>query len=761
MKIISKIQIATIIVLVATLTLLVVLKSQEAVIERESLKLTTEQPVLLSAAMTLQEIVSQRMIFTRDLIVTKDVDEYQAKNKMLHSQLDTTLQTLAAIDSTHIDINAIKNELDTYHGNIEKLAVKLASERDDQDLSLTTIVALESPLITIDEQIQVILASIAKNMDQTQSLISNTGHNMKNSMIYLGMLILLSLVLILLNIKRLAKSTRNQARLSQFVARSPQPIMSIDQYAEIIYTNPAADNLLIKLGLTDKDKHQLLPVAIMGIIKNASKAENTTEQWSHHLKGRIFKTTLHWMNDSQKGNIYLDDITESEALQKRLNFLAYFDPLTHLPNRRRFEEEIENIINLNRYSEIQSWAVGLIRLDRFTHATIGHGYNIGDQLLASVATRLKESLLDYHDAHIFRFDGARFGILARAEQGAELVNTINQAMLQPIIISDISFYFSLSVGYTTTPGELDLDSSKLIINAGAALERASEMGGNRVCKFSDEMRTRELEWLSMENELRRSLNEEKLELFYQPQVNTNDGELVGMEALARWHYPDGSYIPPSEFIPLAERVGLIEPLGNWVMLNAFKQAAAWERQYRKGIVVAVNVSTKQFNNAQFLSSVQNALVESGVSPKLIEIEITESALMENMASAMKTVEQIVNLGMSVSIDDFGTGYSSMSYLKDLAVQKIKIDRAFIMGISNAQTERVNKDKAIVTSIVELGHNLNIKVIAEGVDDSEQIEFLRKIGCNELQGFLISPPRPANELKFLFEDNEPNLDAFDI
>ncbi len=287
------------------------------------------------------------------------------------------------------------------------------------------------------------------------------------------------------------------------------------------------------------------------------------------------------------------------------------------------------------------------------------------------------------------------------------------------------------------------------------------MGGNRVCKFSDEMRTRELEWLSMENELRRSLNEEKLELFYQPQVNTNDGELVGMEALARWHYPDGSYIPPSEFIPLAERVGLIEPLGNWVMLNAFKQAAAWERQYRKGIVVAVNVSTKQFNNAQFLRSVQSALAESGVSPKLIEIEITESALMENMASAMKTVEQIVNLGMSVSIDDFGTGYSSMSYLKDLAVQKIKVDRAFIMGISNAQTERVNKDKAIVTSIVELGHNLNIKVIAEGVDDSEQIEFLRKIGCNELQGFLISPPRPAKELTFLFEDNEPNLDAYDI
>jgi len=760
MKVIKKIQIAAAVVITTTIGVLVSLKTHEASIKEQAFILAVEQPKLFTATLQMQQILSRELILISDLLVTGDIEAHRLEHAKIHGKVIADFEQLRLNYFDTNDLDQFERASIDYHNALDNLYDTLAKNHNDKALLIEQVERIKAPYTAFENLSNQLLTSIQHKMVSAQKTIEKQSTEMERNVFYVGLLLLTLLLLSFINLRRLKRIARHEKRLSQFIERSPEAVLTVDDNGTIIYANPKAYMLIEDIGLDKEQLQQLLPVAIKGIINELREGHTDTSKWSHHLRGITFETTLQWMRDLDKGHVYLHDITQSEALQKRLNFLAYFDPLTHLPNRRRFEEEIDNIINLNRYGQAQNWAVGLIRLDRFAHVTTGQGYNIGDQLLAAAATRMKESLLEYHDAHLFRFDGARLGILALEEQGSEIVEILNAAMMRPIVIEDSSFYLTLSIGYTITPGDVQLDSSKLIINAGAALERATEMGGNHLCQFSEEMRTQELQWVLMESDLRRSLNENNLELFYQPQINTEDGSLVGMEALARWKQKNGSYIPPSEFITLAERVGLIETLGIWVLREACQQAVRWEAEYGQGIVIAVNVSSKQFNNPQFLTTLEKVLVETNVDPRLLEIEITETAMMQNMAIATETISQIKKLGMSVSIDDFGTGYSSMSYLKDLSVQKIKIDRAFIMGISSEQTERVNKDKAIVTSILELGHNLNMKVIAEGVDDSEQVEFLTKIGCDELQGFLISPPRPAQELNFMFEDNVPDLNSFD-
>jgi EAL domain-containing protein (putative c-di-GMP-specific phosphodiesterase class I) len=232
-----------------------------------------------------------------------------------------------------------------------------------------------------------------------------------------------------------------------------------------------------------------------------------------------------------------------------------------------------------------------------------------------------------------------------------------------------------------------------------------------------------------------------------------------MEALVRWRREDGEYIPPSEFIPLAERIGLIVVLGEWVLHKAFSQAAIWAEEYGKNFKMAVNISTKQFNHVHFLWMLNNAIKSSGVDPNIIEIEITESVMLENTDNATQVINIMKDMGFSVSIDDFGTGYSSMSYLKDLPIDKIKIDRTFVTRISSEHQEEQARDRAIVTSIIELSHNLDMKVIAEGVDNSQQVEFLRSVGCDYFQGFLFSKAVPASEMENLLKGSADPLAAF--
>ncbi|HSG60955.1 MAG TPA: sensor domain-containing phosphodiesterase [Pseudomonadales bacterium] len=748
MKTRSKLTLATVALSLLVLSLLVLLANSQDKISRDATDLVDRQVRLLEEVNTLYDLINRELIATNRLMADVDLALFMTQHTMVHENLEASLNRLNQLGIDAKMLDGIERHTIEYHRAIDQAVTTILQSGQDakQQVALISHVdTLQHISYELEALILLLRQSITADIDQTRQTISNESQQMFLDAIFLGVCMMAILLVLYLNLAALRKSHKQQRALSYFPQRAPEGMLTINEQGKVLYANPRAHKLIAEFGFSRHDLEKLLPSSIEASIADLKSGATDTATWNHRVNGTTFDTTLQWLRDVNQGHVYLHDVSRTEALQKRLNYLAYFDPLTKLPNRRRFEEEIDNIISLNKYGEPQRWAVGLIRLDRFAHVTTGHGYNVGDMLLAACSQRLSDALHDYHDAHLFRFDGARFGILALASQGTGIAKALNKSMENPLIVDDVSFYLTLSMGYTITPGEDD-SVAKLITNAGAALETASERGGNDVIEFTNEMRTRELKWLNMEIALRQSLFAGELDVFYQPQINSIDGSLVGMEALVRWRQANGEFIPPSEFIPLAERIGLIVVLGEWVLHKAFAQAAHWQKVFGKGCTMAVNISTKQFNHVHFLDMLRNALDTTGVDPNIIEIEITESVMLDNHDYAMQIISVMKDMGFSISIDDFGTGYSSMSYLKDLPVDKIKIDRAFVMGISLEDNDNQLRDKAIVASIVELGHNLNMKVIAEGVDNSEQVDFLRKVGCDYFQGFLFSQPIPADQME---------------
>ncbi len=748
MKIRSKLTLATSAISVLVVSLLFILGSRQGIIRDSASDLVDRQIGLLEDVHILFDTISQELLAASRLMVDFDLQQFTSIHNRAHANVEANLETLRHGGASSATLDQIERRTIEYHHAIDTAinATGQSNLRDDQQAVLRQSMSdIHSKASELESLIVTLRQSILLDIEDTRRDISAEGEQMFIDALFLGVCMMAILVILFVNIQALRRSHKEQQALSYFPQRAPEAMLTINANGDVIYGNPKAQQLLEELGIARNEYQRLLPMAIKANVNSLKSGTSDTAIWSHRVGGTTFETTLQWLRDMNQGHIYLHDVSRTEALQKRLNFLAYFDPLTRLPNRRRFEEEIDNILSLNKYGPPQQWAVGLIRLDRFAHVTTGHGYNLGDKLLAACAERLNDAIDSYHDAHMFRFDGARFGILALAEQGLDIAQKLNKSMENPIVVDDASFYLTLSIGYTFTPGEED-SVAKLIINAGAALESASENGGNNLCEFTSEMRTRELKWLNMEIALRQSLFAGELDVYYQPQVSSSDGMLIGMEALVRWRQSNGEFIPPSEFIPLAERIGLIVVLGEWVLHRAFAQAAAWQKDFGKHFTMAVNISTKQFNHVHFLDMLRNALESTGVDPRIIEIEITESVMLENTDYAMQVINVMKDMGFSISIDDFGTGYSSMSYLKDLPIDKIKIDRAFVMGISEESDDDHARDKAIVASIVELGHNLNMKVIAEGVDNSEQVDFLRRVGCDYFQGFLFSRPLPAPQME---------------
>lgn len=428
------------------------------------------------------------------------------------------------------------------------------------------------------------------------------------------------------------------------------------------------------------------------------------------------------------------------------SFLAFNDPLTRLPNRQRFDEKaLELTRELPGDDSGDSVLLGIIKLDRFNLVTAGHGYSVGDALVKAAAERLHGLLPE--QGHLFRFEGASFGFTLCDRNGVDWVEQLPAAFHAPLLVNGAEFYLTISVGYCLA-SEQACDGTTLIKNADASLSRAVDSGGDKTLQYNPELQKHEQSWLAMESELRQALRNQEFLLHYQPQVVAASGEVIGMEALIRWQSPTRGMVPPFEFIPLAEQTGLIVKIGDWVVREACRQAKAWQQLFGRRCVVAVNISPKQFLHRDFISTVERVLTETGVEPSLIEFEITEGVMVENTEHCIAMLEQLKAMGLQLSIDDFGTGYSSLSYLKRFCVDKLKVDQAFVRNLTDK-----SKDAAIVRTIIDMSHNLGLKVIAEGVETHDQRELLCRYGCEELQGYLIGKPeQPGHWMKVLQQNH---------
>ena len=442
------------------------------------------------------------------------------------------------------------------------------------------------------------------------------------------------------------------------------------------------------------------------------------------------------------------DITERRRIEAKIAYMAQFDALTDLPNRVKLYERLRQM--LARPKRGDHVAVFCLDLDRFKDVNDAHGHPVGDLLLQSVAGRLRQCIRDAD--MVARLGGDEFAIVqAGASQPTDatsLASRLIEVIGAPYEIGGRQVMIELSIGIALAPND-GLDPEQLLKNADLALYRAKADGRGLYRFFEPEMDARMQARRALEIDLRKAIANSEFELFYQPLVDMRTERVTGFEALIRWHHPERGMIPPLEFIGVAEETGLIGPIGDWVLRRACAEAATWPRDVK----IAVNLSPLQFKNKGLLRSVVSALAASGLSPNRLELEITESVLLQDGDTTLAVLHELRELGVRISMDDFGTGYSSLSYLRKFPFDKIKIDQTFIFDMSDH-----SDSLAIVRAVIAMGNGLGIATTAEGVETAEQFKQLKLEGCTEVQGYLFSPPRPATEVRGLLAAINPAFKA---
>lgn len=448
------------------------------------------------------------------------------------------------------------------------------------------------------------------------------------------------------------------------------------------------------------------------------------------------------------------DISQRKKAEETIQHLAFHDPLTELPNRILFADRIQQALHRAERSK-ELVALLFIDLDRFKSVNDTLGHTAGDTILKEVASRLQKCLRQSDT--VSRFGGDEFNVLLTQIGKEDEVNVIAHKILKalewPYEVEDQEIFLSGSIGIALYPKD-GQDATSLTKNADTALYRAKDLGRNNYQPYSSAMNSRALERMALESSLRKVIDQQELRVYYQPQINLQNGRIVGLEALMRWHHPTGRMIEPSVFIPLAEETGLIVPMGEWILRAACWQLKEWRGANLQPLRLGINVSSKQFQNSNLTKLVTSVLQETGLDPAQINLEITETMIMNDVHESIDVLQSLRDVGVTIAIDDFGTGFSSLSYLKDFPADHLKIDRAFVQNLPFSKSEA-----NIARHIVELAHSLGLQVIAEGVERSDQMEFLTTIGCDEIQGYLISQPLPAEEVFELIKKNH-SLDNLD-
>jgi len=468
------------------------------------------------------------------------------------------------------------------------------------------------------------------------------------------------------------------------------------------------------------------------------------ELWNRRKNGELYPalTSISAVHDAQgRVNKYIavsTDITEFKQAEDRIRYLAYYDPLTELPNRTLLRDRAEQVLS-KAAREHGTAALLFLDLDHFKTINDSLGHLSGDALLQEATQRIRAALR--HTDTVGRLGGDEFLIVlgdSAADSAAHVSRNLIRRLAEPFHIHGHTLSITASIGIATYPQDGD-NFDDLHKNADIAMYKAKELGRNRYHFFTPELNEAAMERLTLESALRSALDHNQLSLNYQPQIDLASGRVIGVEALLRWNHPELGAVSPAKFIPIAEDSGLIGRIGSWVLQETCRQNKAWQEAGLPPLVMAVNVSTRQFSLGDILAEVQQALADSGLDAGHLEVEITESLLAQDLENTLAVLNEIHALGVQIAVDDFGTGYSSLAYLKRFPLHKLKLDQSFVRDL-----EQDADDRAIASGVVNLGHSLGLVVIAEGVETQAQLDILRRIGCDEMQGYLFSRPLPAAE-----------------
>ena len=557
------------------------------------------------------------------------------------------------------------------------------------------------------------------------------------------------------------QTTIELLKLTTAIEQSMSSVIITDTEGLIEYVNPEFTNItgytlgevigektsLLKSGKTSLDTYRQLWACI--------KAGNV---WQSEMLNKKKNGVLYWESVSispvkdSTGKIInfisiKHDINEQKQMEELLKFQAYHDNLTSLPNRTLLTDRFNQVVSRAQRQELIV-ALLTIDLDNFKLINDSLGHAVGDQVLITVAQRLQQHRRG--NDTVARFGGDEFILMLPDIKSPQLITGLTQKIFntvnQPILINNQELQVTCSIGISLWH-EDGSDLETLLMNADAAMYRAKEKGQNQFQFYTNDLNIQAKKRLTMENFLRQSLSRNELVLHYQPQVSLENGCISGFEALVRWQHPDMGIIPPAEFIPLAEETGLIVPIGEWVLRSACMQIKQWLKSGLQPGTMAVNVSGVQIQHTDLVNVVTQILEETKLAPHLLELELTESAIMKSPERAIEQLEKLKDHGVKLAIDDFGTGYSSLSYLQRFPFNKLKIDRSFIKDIT------FNADNATLTcSIIAMAQGMRLHVLAEGIETEEQLSYLRQNGCETLQGFYFSQPLEKEKAEKLLKES---------
>lgn len=714
-------------------------------------------------------ILGERISESTSELAYQDVPIYQQFQKLRNQLIEQErylYEYYASFDETHYLVGfkeaqlRAKNTigvLSDHFGNPsaliairenQQLVLKLAAEFHsnmqlrqldgiDWDLARKQLSESSLAMRSIAPHIEKLTVIVNKQVVASQKRIDSQLFGVNFVVLLYGAVSFLFAYIMFKSIRVYLDSTNLSERLSLFPKRNPNPIISLDNENSITFINPATKKLLNHLGRSEGEASSLLSKEIIEYQSKILQSEESSSQFEYSIDDLTFLCVMHWLSDQNQWDLHLTDVSARVSAERKLNFQAYHHPETCLANQYKFREVLEQETALSH-----QYTLGIIEIRAFNQLLAGSSVEEAQLVVKEIAAVLDKAChYNQETIELYHIGDKSFAVrIPKKECESTVVDLVN-TILREIKANTFSgqHQVNLDFGFTCFPHHgTTVDS--IIHHARIALIASASEEHSDFKMFSNELGELNSRQQKLIHLIPDALAEEKFQLYFQPQMSLTDGTIIGAEVLIRWQHED-QWISPAEFIPLAERSGLIVPLGDWILDEAGAKTKQLVDLGYVDLVVAVNISPKQFAHPSFVEKVRLMLQKYNLPAKNIELEITEGVFFNNEKDSIESLHKLKKIGVQLSIDDFGTGYSSLSYLKQFPVDKLKIDQSFVRHMHEN-----HEDQSIVRTIVDLGANLNLTLIAEGVEEQEQVAILKEMGCNEIQGYWFS--KPLFELDFI-------------
>jgi EAL domain-containing protein (putative c-di-GMP-specific phosphodiesterase class I)/GGDEF domain-containing protein len=667
-------------------------------------------------------------------------DAFQAQRTLNNARLDNIVGHLEKDVDSREQVAELRTRLTELDGLSDELSATLASKVVNWDLARAILAQVKPKVRQIEKTLTAMTSANQKAVDNLGMDSQDSVSTMVRWVIGFSVLIFGVAFFVGYYVVAIIREGLERRRLAMFAERDSNPVLSLGASGEVLYANPATAELLSRLNLPSNQPAQLLPADLQRHLDETRSAPTSNTQFEYGHGKYTLDCTVAYLADFSEFHVYVKDVTARKQAEEKLAYQAFFDPATGLPNQYRLREELSAA-----FSQQRAGTVMMIVADREQEIFEGLGAVETERWLVKVALRLRDGI-NANEETLYRFGGNAFvlvcwpGDLAGAQRRAlQLLGTARQ----PLHIERRELFSTLSIGAALMECDTGDDAARMaetqVQQAASACNRVRRAGGNDFAIYDEAMGQAAANTLRMITDLQHAVENGELLLHYQPKVDTASGRLLGMEALVRWMHPERGMISPAEFIPVAEDTGMIVAIGRWVLREACRQNAAWQQAGLRPLRVAVNLSARQFRSDNLLDEIDAALSETALPESLLELEITESMVMEDPERVINLLDKIRSRGIHLSLDDFGTGHSSLAYLKRFPIDCVKIDRAFIKDMPEN-----TDDVAIARTIVAMAKSLGLTTVAEGVETAEQLELLKTMGCDQIQGYFFSRPLPADD-----------------